>query len=127
MKIHMWLMSSKCGVHATFSAQMLRIGGTDKQAEEEDSGGGVRGLPAGDGMWTGPCGLYRACVSLPVAMTTASERNSCRNGWLILSPWFQSWQREQSSSVCVGWRVWWTLLTPLRVETEPGRSEAGAA
>lgn len=26
LKIHVWLMASKCGTHVTFSAQMLRVG-----------------------------------------------------------------------------------------------------
>lgn len=34
-------MASKCGVHATFSAQMLRVGGANKQAGEKDSGGAL--------------------------------------------------------------------------------------
>lgn len=43
LKVHMWLKASKCGVHATFSAQMLRVGGRNKQAEEI-SGGALGGF-----------------------------------------------------------------------------------
>jgi hypothetical protein len=56
-------------------------------------------------MWTGPYGIYRVCVSLPVTVTTVSERNNCRDRWLFCLCGFSPRQRAEPL-MCDGGEVW---------------------
>lgn len=92
-------MASKCGIRATFSSQMLKVGDPNQQAEEKDSGeilgGFLRVMACGQGL-VGYTEFVFAFLSLwpqhQKATTTGTDGLFCLRG-------FRPRQRAEQLSV----------------------------